>query len=340
MPEPKRFYPAGQLAAPLVGVVGTDGQGLSGLEYKYNSLLEGKPGQAGGGHGPGRGPDTGRPAAVPGPVRGDDLVLSIDEPLQYDTEQALARAIVAAQAQSGMALIMDSSHRRPAGRGRADHAHAGRPGTMHEPPALPVWFVPPDWCPGTVEPDRNVAAAQPVESPTASAFTDVYEPGSVEKLVTISAALEQRGHNPTEYFPSQRLRRRREHLQRRLGPPHPVLDGLRHPRPFVGYRLHRDRPADGDGLVAPVHQRVWHRGEDRREFPGRVQWLVPGPSQWSGTTIATVPIGQGLAVTAVQMLGRLQRDRQRRHLHPPKLVDGYIDAQGGALFPSAGPTGW
>jgi cell division protein FtsI/penicillin-binding protein 2 len=45
MQEPKRFDPAGQLAAPLIGAVGTDGTGLSGLEYEYNSLLEGKPGK-------------------------------------------------------------------------------------------------------------------------------------------------------------------------------------------------------------------------------------------------------------------------------------------------------
>lgn len=45
MQEPKRFYPAGQLASPLIGTVGSDGEGLSGLEYKYNNLLEGKPGK-------------------------------------------------------------------------------------------------------------------------------------------------------------------------------------------------------------------------------------------------------------------------------------------------------
>ena len=66
MQEPKRFYPAGQLASPMLGIVGIDGQGLSGLEYKYNAPAGRQTRQAGGGHGPGRRPDPGRVAGIPG----------------------------------------------------------------------------------------------------------------------------------------------------------------------------------------------------------------------------------------------------------------------------------
>ena len=144
MQEPKRFDPAGQLAAPLVGVVGTDGQGLSGLEYKYNSLLEGRPGRLIEDMDPAGGQIPGGLQQYQAPVRGDDLVVSIDEPLQYDTEEALARAIVAAQAQSGMALIMDSRTGDLLAVAQLTMPTPGEPVTMQEPPALPVWFVPPD----------------------------------------------------------------------------------------------------------------------------------------------------------------------------------------------------
>ncbi len=73
-------------------------------------------------------------------------------------------------------------------------------------------------------------------------------------------------------------------------------------------------------------------------FPGESAGLVPGPSQWSGTSIATVPIGQGLAVTAVQMLAAYNTIAKGGMYIPPRLVDGYIDAGGAEhLFPAAAP---
>ena len=197
MQEPKRFDPAGQLAAPLIGMVGTDGTGLSGLEYKYNSLLEGKPGKLVEDMDPAGGQIPGGLQEYQAPVRGDDLVLSIDEPLQYDAEQALARAIVAAQADSGIALIMNSRTGELLAVAQLTMPSRSEPTTMSEPPALPVWFVPPGAVSGH---GASVASAQPVEAPSASAFTTVYEPGSVEKLVTVSAALSTEAVQPNDYF--------------------------------------------------------------------------------------------------------------------------------------------
>ena len=205
MQEPKRFYPAGQLASPLIGTVGSDGEGLSGLEYKYNNLLEGKPGKLVEDMDPAGGQIPGGLQEYQAPVRGDDLVLSIDEPLQYDTEEALARAIVAAQADSGMALIMDSRTGDLLAVAQLTMPTPSEPVTMQEPPALPIWFVPPDGPSpvtgtGASSGLATVASAQPVEAPSASAFTTVYEPGSVEKLITVSAALSTGAIQPNDYF--------------------------------------------------------------------------------------------------------------------------------------------
>jgi cell division protein FtsI (penicillin-binding protein 3) len=340
MQEPKRFDPAGQLGAPLVGVVGTDGQGLSGLEYKYNSLLAGKPGRLIEDMDPAGGQIPGGLQQYQAPVRGDDLVVSIDEPLQYDTEEALARAIVAAQAQSGMALIMDSRTGELLAVAQLTMPTPSEPVTMEEPPALPVWFVPPDLnTSGQAGSEKHVASLQPVEAPTASAFTDVYEPGSVEKLVTISAALNTGAIAPTEDFSVPNTYELDGSIFSDAWA-HPTLewtasDILAHSSDIGSIEIAQHL---GMNRLLPYINSFGIGEKTDIDFPGESAGLVPGPAQWSGTTIATVPIGQGLAVTAVQMLAAYNTIAEGGTYIPPKLVDGYIDAEGNEhLFPSA-PT--
>ena len=341
MQEPKRFYPTGQLASPLLGMVGTDGEGLAGLEYKYNSLLEGKPGKLIEDVDPAGYQIPGGAQEYQAPVRGDDIVLSIDGPLQYDAEQALARAIVAAQAQSGMALIMSSRTGDLLAVAELTMPTASEPVTMHEPPALPVWFVPPTDSssdPASTS-TSSVASSQPVESPTASAFTTVYEPGSVEKLVTISAALANWSITPTEYFTVP-------DTYDVAGTP--INDAWDHPT--LDWTASNILAHSSDIGTVEIAQRLgmpnllsyinaFGIGERTDiDYPGESAGLIPGPSQWSGTTIATVPIGQGLAVTAIQMLDAYNTIANGGVYIPPRLVDGYIDAQGGEhLFPAARP---
>jgi cell division protein FtsI (penicillin-binding protein 3) len=336
MPEPKRFYPAGQLASAMIGAVGTDDQGLSGLEYKFNALLAGKPGKLVEDMDPAGGQIPGGLQQYQAPVRGDDLVLSIDEPLQYDTEQALARAIVAAQAQSGMALIMERRTGELLAVAELTMPTPSEPQTLHEPPALPVWFVPPTTG-GPSTPASDVAAAQPVESPTASAFTSVYEPGSVEKLVTISAALNSGAITPTDYFSVPNTYDVDGSIFSDAWE-HPTLywtasDILAHSSDIGSIEIAQRM---GMGALLPYIRSFGIGERTNVDFPGESAGLVPGPSQWSGTTIATVPIGQGLAVTAVQMLAAYNTIANGGVYVPPKLVDGYIDAQGQEhAFPSA-----
>ncbi len=344
MQEPKRFYPAGQLASPLLGIVGTDGYGLSGLEYKYNSLLAGKPGRLVEDMDPAGGQIPGGVQEYQAPVRGDDLVLSIDEPLQYDAEEELARAIVAAQADSGMALIMDSRTGELLAVAQLTMPTPSEPVTMQEPPALPVWFIPPGSTSTSTEgPGANgggsVASAQPVEAPSASAFTTVYEPGSVEKLVTISAALSTGAVLPDDYFDIPDTYEVAGSIFSDAWP-HPTLDWsisniIAHSSDIgtieIAQRLGLPR------LLQYIH--AFGIGETTDiGFPGESAGIVPTPSQWSGTTIATVPIGQGLAVTAVQMLSAYNTIANGGVYIPPRLADGYIDAAGREhLFPTAPP---
>jgi cell division protein FtsI (penicillin-binding protein 3) len=313
--EPKRFYPAGQLASPLLGTVGIDGTGLSGLEYKYNSVLSGHAGKEVEQIDP-------RGRLIPGgiedyqaPVTGDDLVLSIDEPLQYQAEQALAQDLVAASAKRGIALLMDTQ----TGEILADaEINMPTPGST-KPPAVPVTIPAP---PGSSGPQP-----QPVQAPSATSFTDVYEPGSVNKLITISAALQEGVIKPSDTY--------------RIPNSYPVAGTVFHdaePHPTEHWTV-TDILANSSNIgTIQIAQKLGRTSLMRFiqdyglgavsniDFPGESPGILP--SYWSGTSIADVPIGQGIAVTAVQMLAAYNTIADGGVYVAPRLVDGTIDAQG------------
>lgn len=331
MQQSKRFYPAGQLAKPLLGAVGTEGAGLSGLEYKYNGLLAGKPGKLVEDMDPSGGQIPGGLQQYKAPVPGDDLVLTIDEPLQYDAEQALARTLIASQAEYGMALIMDTKTgdllavAQESTRGYAGAA------AQSEPPALPVWFVPYSSS-GTPEKLSEAALerAQPVESPMATAFESTYAPGSVEKLVTVSAALQSGAITPETTI----------EVPNTIDVGgwtindawvHPTLDWdasniIAHSSDIGTVEI-----AERLGLPKLLsYVKAFGVGEmSDIDFPGETPGLVPwSPSQWSGSTIATVPIGEGIGVTAIQMIDAYNTIANGGVYVSPKLVSGYIGPDG------------
>jgi cell division protein FtsI (penicillin-binding protein 3) len=313
--ESKRFYPAGQLAQPLLGVVGTEGSGLSGLEYKYNSLLSGHTGKEVEEIDPSGRLIPGGVQEYQAPVPGDDLVLTIDEPLQYQAEQALAQALVAAHAHRGIAILMDTQ----TGDILAD-AQLTMPGAGNtQPPAVPVNIPAP--------PGSTGSQPQPVESPLATSFTDVYEPGSVNKLVTISAALQLGIIQPSDMFTipnSYQVAGTVFHDAEPHATEHwSVTDILANSSNIgtiqISQRLGRSNLMDfihayGLGSATDIH------------FPGESAGLLP--SYWSGTSIADVPIGQGIAVTAMQMIAAYNTVANGGIYVPPRLVKATIDGNG------------
>jgi cell division protein FtsI (penicillin-binding protein 3) len=314
--EPKRFLPDGALAAPLLGTVGTDNTGLSGLEQQYDKLLAGRAGKLIVEQDP-------RGSEIPGGLhqyqpaaRGDDLVLTIDQSLQYETEQALAAEIVAANAKGGMAMLMDSQTGEvlaAANLVRPDPNPAA-PGVPAAPAAAAGQAAPP---------------TEPVPAPSASTFTQVYEPGSVDKLITISAALEAGVIKPSDRFS--------------VPDTLPVGDGVFHDaesHPVENWSV-TDILANSSNIgTIMIAQKL---GKDRIDqylkgfgfghttgiaFPGESAGLLLDPRKWSATSIATVPIGQGVAVTAVQMLAAYNTIANGGVYVAPKLIAATVDAHG------------
>lgn len=323
--EPKTFYPAGQLALPLIGEVGTDDTGLSGVEYKYNSLLSGVNGQETEEIDPSGELVPGGVQDYKAPQAGSDLVLTIDEPLQYQAEQALAKALVAAGAKSGIALLMDTK----TGDILADAELAMPTAGDQQPQALPVNIPAP---PGSTGPQ-----AQPVEAESASSFTNVYEPGSVNKLITISAALQTGMIVPSDVFTipnSYEVAGTVFHDAETHPTEHWTVTDILANSSNIGTiqiaqklgkaNLLKYINAYGLGSVSPV------------DFPGESAGLLP--TYWSGTSIADVPIGQGIAVTAIQMLAAYNTVANGGVYVPPRLVNATINAKGQEKVIPMGPT--
>ncbi|MHB1534673.1 MAG: peptidoglycan D,D-transpeptidase FtsI family protein [Acidimicrobiales bacterium] len=321
--QPPRVYPAAPLAAPLIGSIGASGRGTSGLEYQYNQALTGRPGRM---------VERVDPQGQPIPdgtlqnhpaVPGEDLALSIDEPLQYQAEQAVAQAIVESKAQSGMALVMD---RRTGALLAVADLQAGTAGG-HQTPAIGSTIGPN----GTLHPRSSTALGvpQPVEASTALAFTKVYEPGSVEKLVTVSAALSQGVVTPGEVFTIPNgypVAGTTFHDAETHGDELLSLTGILAQSSNIGAiqigqrlgapELYRYLAAYGLTQPTAVH------------FPGESAGLRPALGQLSGTSLATMSFGEGMSVTAVQMLAAYNTIANGGVYVPPHLVDGLVEPNG------------
>jgi cell division protein FtsI (penicillin-binding protein 3) len=322
--EPKRFNPDGQLALPLLGEVGTEGEGLSGLEAEYNTTLSGTPGKSVEQLDPQGRQVPGGVDEYQAPKAGNDLVLSIDSSLQYETEQALAQAIVTSRGHSGIAILMDTQTGDLLAVADLSMPSAAA-GTAKSPPAVST--VTPSLVRNAKGKLVSAVGPQPVESPDASAFDEVYEPGSVMKLITISAALATKTVVPADHF---------------IIPDHYYVGG-------TWFRDAEYHPAE-DWSVTDILanssdigtiQIAKKLGKTRLlqymasygigarsdvKFPGESQGLLP--SYWSNTSIATVPIGQGISVTAIQMISAYNAVANGGVYVAPRLVEGTVNAQG------------
>ena len=298
VPESKRFYPAGTLAAPVLGGVGIDNDGLAGLEVQYDKTLAGKPGELTVEQDPeGRRIPQGYSRLEPA-VRGSDLILSIDQSLQYELERALIDAVGAATAKGGLAIVEDTRTGSILAMANVTGDGAGN--------ARPS---------GANEHNR--------------AITDVYEPGSTNKVITMSGAIEDGIVTPeTRFTVPDKLPMANAVFEDHE--PHPpinwsvsdiLVNSSNVGTIMVGQKL---------GKVRLDHYlRAFGFGKKTGiGFPGEPAGLLLDPDHWYVTSMGTVPIGNGLAVSALQMLQVYVTVANGGMYKPPKLVEATIDADG------------
>lgn len=292
--ESKRYYPKGDLAAQVLGYVGMDDKGLSGIEREYEDQLHGRPGEmlisvdA-------RKKWFGSVEKQPEP--GENIVLTIDEKIQHIAERELETAMGQNHALSGTVIV--------------ENPHTGEILALANRPTF----------------NPNLSNEITPAKLKNHAISDVYEPGSTFKLVTISAAVDQGLARPDE-----------------------LIDCQRGSIVLFGHRIHDWHPWG----VMPVSEVLaqssdvgaikiaLRMGEDRMykyirafgfgqqtgiELPGETRGMTKPLSRWSKMSIGAISMGQEIGVSAVQLSAMISSIANDGVLLAPRIVAGEAQPQ-------------
>lgn len=266
--ESKRFAPAGSLARSIVGGVDLDGGGISGLERQFDDSLLGVPGQLEIEKGLDGRTIAGGRQRVTAAKRGSDLVLSLDRSLQYEVERALAEEMVRNNSLNATAVVMDPMTGEILALADLGRDKEGRPVPTGENRALTVTF----------------------------------EPGSVNKVITIAGALEEGIVEPDTVLNVPDRLAVSTHVFSDHAP-HPPKDWTVTDILTQSSNVGTIKIAQQLG-VPKVKEYLRRFGLGQRTglgLPNETKGIMKF-GRWDGTDIGSIPIGQGLGVNALQML--------------------------------------
>jgi cell division protein FtsI (penicillin-binding protein 3) len=304
----QRVYPDGSLAASVVGFVGRDGNGLGGIELGDESLLAGVDGSdtyeaAAGGHEIPTASSQEKAA-----VDGSTIRLTIDRDIQWMAEQELARQVKAARAESGTVVVMDP-----------------RTGAILALATEPT-FDPTD--PGAADvADRGNRA-----------LSDVYEPGSTSKIMTVSAALEEKKVTPNTVItvPNSIMRGGRLfHDDVSHSTWHLTVTGVLAKSSNIG--AIQIGESIGRNALYDYLQKFGIGEPTGLGFPGESRGILTSPAKWSAAQFATVSFGQGLSLNAVQAASVYATIANNGVRVEPTLVAGTVNPAG-TFTSSPAPT--
>jgi cell division protein FtsI/penicillin-binding protein 2 len=294
--DERRVYPQGTVAAPVLGYAGIDNTGLAGLEVELNKELSGTPGRATVVR-DALGQIVNTPQERPA-QDGRDVFLTLDSEIQANAEQVLEQTVRQWNAKDATAIVLDP--------------HTGAILAMAQEPGYDA---------------NDYPAATTRDLSVDHAVNDVYEPGSVFKVVTIGGALSQHDITPNTTFRvpgSLRVADRVIHDAETHGTETLKVKQILQRSSNIGTDLIAERYLGESGL------KKWMRrfGFGRRtgiDFPGESPGLLP--SYWSGSTIGTVPIGQGVSVTSIQLASVYAAIANGGEWIQPHLVDHVLGGQ-------------
>src|SRR2546423_6727534 len=287
--ESKRFYPKRELAAQVLGYVGLDDEGLGGVEREFESRLKGKPGamlismdakRHWFGH------------VEKNPDPGENLVLTIDEKIQYIAERELEQAMEDTKAESGTVIV--------------ENPHTGEILALANRPTF----------------NPNALNAGDGKALKNHAVSDIYEPGSTFKIVTLAAALEEKLTTPDEVIDCQ------------MGAI--VVNGLRirDHHPYGGLTVAQVLQHSSDVGAIKIALRLGDERFDRYirafgfgsqtgvELPGETRGLTKPASRWSKVSIGAISMGQEIGVSALQLISMVSTIANDGMYLPPRIVMG------------------
>ncbi len=285
--ESKRFYPNKELGAHLVGYVGVDNTGLNGIEFAYDRLIRGKDGSV-------LVNTDARQHAFNSverpPTSGSSIELTIDEYLQHVAERELHAGVVDNHAAAGSAIVLDPK--------------TGEILAMANEP--------------TFNPNTFQESAE--ESRRNRAVQDLYEPGSTFKLITASAAIEERVmpiDTMIDTSPgyirvgSELVHDTQDHGVLSFGD---VIDDSSNVGAIkIGLKVGADR-------LSQYVQRYGFGRAVSRDFPGESPGIVWDPAKWNEGVLAHVSIGYQVGVTPLQMLAAVASIANGGEYIEPRLV--------------------
>jgi cell division protein FtsI (penicillin-binding protein 3) len=295
--ESKRSYPNNYLESHVIGFAGLDNNGLEGLEAYYDSYLKG---EAGWGiflrDARQKKLDLWEKMVLP--KDGYDIVLTIDSVIQYIAEREIDDAYVKSNAQGAMIIVMDP--------------HTGRILAMANRPTY----------------DLNAYRNVPKDRMRNRALCDLFEPGSVFKIVTAAGALQENVVKEEDPFFC-------ENGEYRVGP-HVLHD--HHPNGLLTFKQVIGKSSNigtvkvaqkaGPALVY-AYAKLFGFGERLGvDMPGEIPGVLRDPKYWSKTSIAAVPIGQEVGVTALQLAAAISVIANGGQLMRPYILDEVRDKYG------------
>lgn len=304
--ESKRFYPNKGLAAHIIGFAGLDNHGLEGLEMYYDKELKGKPGHM----------QILRDArqrelmiekVYVAPQDGFDVVLTIDETIQYITEQALADAIQENHAKAGTVIVMD--------------VLTGEILALANYPSYDLDHV-----------EKSSVAAR-----TNRAISFVFEPGSVFKIVAAAAALEEGQFKETDTIYCENGEYRVANHILHDHQPHGRLTFREVFELSSNIGVTKIAQKLGPDVIYRYAQRFRFGEMTGINLKGEVAGQLKPPSQWSKTTIGAIPIGHEVTTTPLQMVGALLAVANDGVYMKPFVVK-YIKDRNGELIQAFQPT--
>jgi cell division protein FtsI (penicillin-binding protein 3) len=303
VPESRRFYPNRELAAHLLGFVGIDNKGLSGIESAYDSQIRGKEGQVLV-HTDARRHAFSRFERPP--TSGSTIELTVDEYLQHLAERELRAGVAEYRAQGGAAIVMDP---------RSGEILA----MANEPTFNPNVYR------DFAETTRRNRAVQ-----------DLYEPGSTFKIVTASAAIEEKvlpidtlidtspgiiriGNRVVDEY--------QHHNYQTLSFTDVIVRSSNVGAIKIGFRVGAERLSryvDRYGFGRPVSP----------DFPGESPGIVWSADKWTDSALASVSMGYQIGVTPLQMIAAFSSVANRGEYVEPRVVRAvYRDGRRYAVHP-------
>ncbi|MGR3933396.1 peptidoglycan D,D-transpeptidase FtsI family protein [Streptomyces sp. BRA346] len=308
----KRVYPGGDLAAGILGFVGADGRGAAGIEQQLNKKLAGKDGKRvyaqSGGHQVPTGDVSEQPA-----VPGNDVELTIDRDIQWAAQNAISDQVKKSQADRGYVVVQDT--------------RTGRLLAMANAPGF----------------DPNDISTADGDALGNAAVSDAYEPGSVSKVMSMAAVLQERAArwNTQVQVPNRLPRAGRA-----------FADDVDHPTWYLTLNGVLAKSSNIGTILATEQLGKTEKQKNRilysylRRFgigqptglglPGETPGILAKPQDWSPTQGYTIPFGQGLSLNAVQAASVYSTVANGGQRIAPSLVRG-TRGPGGDFTPAPAP---